>query len=124
MERANIIFDTIVPAQKEIKKRSINYLKRILKKRDGKRLELLDECGENWGGQFIAVTYDGGRHPEYNANICSQVKAVFLGKDGNVYLDIDDDDEYSIDRLNWNEIFDVANYIYDIALPYLKENKQ
>jgi hypothetical protein len=45
---------------------------------------------------------------------------VFL-KENHIYLDTEDDDEYSITNISLNELFDIANYVYQILMPTLKK---
>ena len=51
----------------------------------------------------VYVAYDGGNHPEYNSNVFSEVKAIFK-KRGKLYLDIEDDSAYPIERLDIFEL--------------------
>ena len=45
------------------------------------------------------VTYDGGNHPEYNANPFSPIQRIYL-KDGKIYLETEDADGLSFDDLD------------------------
>ena len=58
-----------------------------------------------------SVAYDGGNHPEYASNCFSSVYAIFK-KDGHVYLDIEDCEEYDIDNLSINELMDVTESVF------------
>ena len=120
MEKANELWEQKRPIEKEIEKRCIDYLKRTLKNREGNRLDFYDEDGEPYGNQYLCVTYDGGRHPEYASNAFSSVKGVFL-KENHIYLDTEDDDEYSITNISLNELFSIADYVYHILMPILKK---
>ena len=77
---------------------------------------LINLCKDNGGtievgeDDFICVTYDGGHHPEYATNAFSQVNAVFV-KGDKLYLDIEDDDEYGIERVPSSEVITIA---YDL----------
>jgi len=47
---------------------------------------------------YCYLTYDGGNHPEYAANLVSQCYGVGK-KNGKVYFRIEEDEEYEIDRV-------------------------
>ena len=74
---------------------------------DGSRINLLHEDG------FVkmCVSYDGGNHPEYNSNVFSDVYSVF-NKDGKIYLETEDTDEYDIDNLSTDELVGICELIY------------
>lgn len=59
---------------------------------------------------MICVNYDGGKHPEYASNCFSLVQTVYL-KDGKLYVDLEDDCEYPIDRLCAAELYEIANVV-------------
>ena len=93
--------DKLVPAIKQ-------YLVGLLKNNDGE----IDLSG--WDDS-VCVTYDGGRHPEYNSNPFSVVFRIFLGKNDSIFLEIEDCDEYGIDRLSYNEIIDVYEFVDEVT---------
>lgn len=47
----------------------------------------------------FCITYDGGRHPEYDANPFSQIQRIYL-KDGKIYVETEDADGLSFDDLD------------------------
>lgn len=53
------------------------------------------------------VTYDGGRHPEYDANPFSNVERVYLNN-GNIYLDTQDCSGYALENICAEEMMRVA----------------
>lgn len=114
MKKVNELLDIMQPMRKEVKKRCLAYLKRVLKKEDGGRLDFVDEDGNPRKNKFVCVTYDGGAHPEYAANAFSLVKAIYLNKDNKIVLDTDDDDEYSIEKVYWEEMVNIADYVYKV----------
>lgn len=63
-------------------------------------------------GEYVRVCYNGGNHPEYASNVFSSVGGVFI-EDNNIYFHIEDDDKYSIDNVNTNELLDVCSYIVE-----------
>lgn len=108
MERVKEILGQIRPLQEEACQRSKAYLKKVLEEAEGKRIDIdEEESGYLW------VTYDGGRHPEYNSNVFSVVHGVFLNEQGNICLDIADCEEYEIDRITWDDVVSIAEFVYD-----------
>lgn len=67
------------------------------------------------GGGGVCVTYDGGRHPEYDSNPYSTVYSVFL-KDGKIMLETEDCDEYEIDRIDTIELLGVCDFIENFCI--------
>lgn len=61
-----------------------------------------DEC--------VSVCYNGGAHPEYASNCYSIVRSVYI-KNGKIYLDIEDDDEYPISEITAIELVHVCDHI-------------
>lgn len=72
-----------------------------------KRIDLLDEDGY----PQMCVNYDGGNHPECNSNAYSDVRSIF-NKDGKIYVEIVDDDEYPIENLSTEELVEICEIIY------------
>jgi hypothetical protein len=68
------------------------YVKTILTEVDD-NIEVDTECFN------FCVTYDGGRHPEYDANPFSQIERIYL-KDGKIYVETEDADGLSFDDLD------------------------
>lgn len=85
-------------------------LKTCINKCLDKALESHDSCIEISSDVPCSVAYDGGNHPEYASNCFSSVNAIFK-KDGHVYLDIEDCEEYDIDSLSINELMDVTESV-------------
>lgn len=94
---------------------SMEYLMAELKKADGNIIGFFDENGEPIISEFC-VTYDGGRHPEYNANPFSTVYSVRL-ENGEILLDTEDCDEYPIKHLDKMEAISVADSVYHWSNP-------
>ena len=122
MKKVNELLDQMLPMRAEVKKRCLAYLKRMLKKAEGNRLDFYDEDGNGYGGEYVCVSYDGGRHPEYASNVFSSVRGIFLNDKGVVTLDTEDDDEYSMSSITWDELVNVADYVYRVLMPTLKKN--
>lgn len=61
------------------------------------------------------VTYDGGRHPEYNATPCAQVQLIEpLEKNGfkRFRVDMDVCEEYESDRFDIESVEVIFDYVY------------
>lgn len=87
----------------QLRKDCIDYLKDVLI-RKGSPLVFDVGC------QYVTVVYDGGNHSEYASNAFSLVNSVFTDN-GEIYLDIEDCNRYSIDRICASELYDVCDYI-------------
>ena len=38
-------------------------------------------------------------------------------------LETEDCEEYEIERIDWDELVDVADYVYKVLIPYFKKEK-
>lgn len=120
MKKVIKIYSQIQPMIEEIKKRSLDYIRAELEKADDNYISFVDDDGEPIGGDMVCVTYDGGSHPEYASDAFNMVKGVYLKyhegrKQMLIMLDTEDDDEYYIGNINWNEIYSVALFLYSIT---------
>ena len=97
--------------QREVKEHSVAYIKECLEKKGGS-ISFKDEDDEPYGGTFVCITYDGGNHPEYAANPYSDVQGIYM-KGDEVLVHCEDSDEVILKYLSWDEIFSIAEYIYD-----------
>lgn len=88
----------------KLRRESLAYLKELCEENGTINLEVLDV--------YVAVTYDGGNHPEYASNAFSDVIDVHLDEYGNVELCIDECDEYDTDRIDGGELGCLAMEIY------------
>ena len=101
--------ESIAETERKIKEGSLEYLKKVLKENGGRiSCEVKDD--------FISVPYDGGRHPEYASNEFSMVEEIYL-KDDKIYLAIEETDEYEIDRINDDDIYNLAMFVYEKVKP-------
>ena len=101
---------------RNLRKSCIDYIRGVLKGLDGEMIVLDPKSmDEEMQDEFQAVTvpYDGGNHPEYNSNCFSQVKAAYL-KGNDIYLDIDETDEYSIDNIDIQDVENIAELVKSI----------
>lgn len=118
MKEAKELFEAITPIRNQIANRCQAYLKKVLKKAENHTISFFDNEGEAIDNDYVSVIYDGGRHPEYASNAFSNVNAVFLNSKGRICLDIEDCDEYEIDNVSWDELYTIAEFVYEHALPY------
>ena len=88
-----------------IRRNSIKIIMELLSDAENNTIEISEE-------NMISVSYDGGNHPEYASNCFSNVNSVYLKNDV-IYLDIDDCDEYEIDRVNSEDVFNIAEVLVD-----------
>ena len=93
-------------AQK-LRNECIEYLTRVCKEHG--RIEF-DEDNDD---EYICIAYDGGNHPEYASNICSQCYAVKLNERGNISVEIEETDDYEHNRIETIEIYDIAFVVYN-----------
>ena len=101
---------------RNLRKSCIEYIRGVLKGLDGEMIVLDPKSmDEEMQDEFQAVTvpYDGGNHPEYNSNCFSQVNAAYL-KGNDIYLDIDETDEYSIDNIDIQDVENIAELVKSI----------
>ena len=101
---------------RNLRKSCIDYIRWVLKGLDGEMIVLDPKSmDEEMQDEFQAVTvpYDGGNHPEYNSNCFSQVNAAYL-KGNDIYLDIDETDEYSIDNIDIQDVENIAELVKSI----------
>lgn len=96
-----------------------NYINGILQERENKRLELwLDESG--W---YPTCAYDGGNHPEYASNCFSEIQSVYIDKNGELSLDLEDTKWYPISGVSTEDIVRLAEYIDEYFDELLKANE-
>ena len=102
-KKADELYDSILPTQRKVREYSEKYIKKVLEENGGSiDLDNDDDC--------ISVSYDGGNHPEYASNCFSMVYDVYL-EDGDIYLNTEDCDKYPIENLNWDEVYNIADYL-------------
>jgi len=82
------------------------YVKTILTEVSNNEVEVYDNYN-------YCVTYDGGRHPEYDANPYSQLQRIYL-KDGKIYVETEDADGLEFDYLDILDQKTVAECVADI----------
>jgi hypothetical protein len=105
LRKAGELYDSIIPIQREIREKSEKYLQMVLAEHNGSIA--FDDYDPD---TFVSVPYDGGNHPEYASNCFSVVYGIFSEK-GKIYLNTGDCSKMTIDDLNWDNVYDVAEYI-------------
>lgn len=118
MEKFQEIAERWLAEQRELRKACIEYLTGVLKEHGNKLT--WDECDMNAG---ISVSYDGGNHPEYASNVFSSVYGLSLDNKGNISIDTEDDSDYDIENVNTDEVYDIADFVENIVLPYQREEQ-
>ena len=106
IKKAGELYDSIIPIQNEIRQKSEKFIKKVLEENGGS-LDFDDYDVNNW----VSVPYDGGNHPEYASDCFSTVNGVFFDKDGDIALNIEDCSNYPIENINWDDVYNVAEYI-------------
>lgn len=88
-----------------------------------KETEAIHDMVEMMGGEvevdvdnddYPIITYDGGRHSEYNSTICACVTSVksFEKRGFKLFsVDIDECEDYECDRITFADIDQIYNYI-------------
>ena len=109
MNNASKMYDSVVGIQKAVKENCEEYIKIVLKENNGS-INFDDYDTDN----FVSVPYDGGNHPEYASNCFSTVYGVFMHKEGYVCLNTEDCDCYPLSDVDWDAVYDVAEYINEL----------
>ena len=102
-EEASKTFYDCMEIMHNVYETSLETIKAVLSETDGNSVEF-DEY------EMLTVPYDGGSHPEYASNCFSRVNSVYL-KNGEIYLNIEDCDEYHIERISYNDAFAIAEVL-------------
>ena len=91
---------------KRLREEVIEYLLYAVKKYGAiDFLEIDEDCN-------LCVSYDGGKHPEYESNLFSRVYSISLNKDNILCLDIEETPEYPIKYFSTSDLTEVAETIY------------
>jgi len=111
---------------------------RVLRKRlNDECIEFIKEVATAWQGKqfplqtinrefdvedaYCCIVYDGGNHPEYASNACSEVEGVFIDDKGKLALSIEDCGHYTIDRVDYCDLDTIA-YALDGGIVYMLDN--
>ena len=89
------------------------YIKKVLKENNNEISWNIDEVEDN----ILTVTYDGGNHPEYASTMASVVERIYVDN-GKLYFDLEDESQYSFDRIVVNDLMwvceDIMNNLENI----------
>jgi hypothetical protein len=108
LNQADVLYESIIPAQRGIRKKSEKYLQMALAEHGGS-IDFNDYDPE----EFVSVPYDGGNHPEYASNAFSVVNGVFINRRGVISLNTEDCSDYELEDVSWEEVYDLAEYLKD-----------
>lgn len=112
VNKFNQVFDEYINAKKNIREISLDMLKDICNRRVDKKISLenLKEYLDYNNDCYPVISYDGGNHPEYAANMYSTVDGFRLEND-TVIFDIEDSSDYSEDRVMTDDLIDLCDVI-------------
>lgn len=92
--------------RQELRQECVEYLTQATKENGLIEFNLQDD-------EYVFVSYDGGSHPEYEANLYSMVHSVSFNDDKNrLSIETDDADDYTVDRINTDELYSLALAVY------------
>lgn len=103
LDKAIITLECVMTESAKVFKK---YVKTILTEVSNNEVEVYEDC-------FYCVTYDGGRHPEYDANPYSMIQRIYL-ENGKIYLDTSDAEGLAFDDLDILDKKTVADCVADI----------
>ena len=92
----------------QLKQECVDYLTQVTKEKGLIEfdLEQYNEC--------VCISYDGGRHPEYDSDLYATVYGVSFNDDENrLSIDMEYNDDYTVDRLSADEIYTLALTVYN-----------
>ena len=92
----------------KLKQECIDYLTQVTKENGSIKFDLEQE------DEYVCVSYDGGKHPEYASNLYSTVYGVsFNDSENSLSIETEDDDDYSVDHLSVDEVYALALVVYN-----------
>lgn len=109
-ETINKAFNSYCDAAKELRKACIEYLSSVLSENNGNIVINEDD--------MPCICYDGGNHVEYASTMSSACYGAFT-QNNTIYLNIEDCDEYEIDRVPTDDLYSVCEAI-ETTLKYNK----
>lgn len=112
IKEINRLWDEYISVRRSLRRAIPEYLMEALMTFDHNCMELSDPArDEDEDRDCVYVTYDGGNHPEYATNPYSIVRYVYV-KNGEVFLHLDEDDEYSLDRVyDIGELAELVDFV-------------
>lgn len=103
MEKFKKAYNKWIKADKELGETSTEYLNKVLDDAPNNEITLSED-------NMVSVTYDGGNHPEYASDCYNMVNGVYK-KNGDIYLNTEDCDEYELENVSPIEIYWVADAV-------------
>ena len=92
----------------QLKQECVDYLTQVTKENGS------IEFNPQQDDEYVCVSYDGGRHPEYGSNLYSLVYSVsFNDNENRLSIETEDDDDYTVDRMSTDEIYTLALAVYN-----------
>lgn len=92
----------------QLKQECVDYLTQVTKENGSIKFDLEQE------DEYVCVSYDGGRHPEYGSNVYSTVYSISFNDDENrLSIETEDDDDYTVDRLSIDELYNLTLAVYN-----------
>ena len=104
-ERLDTLATRYYNADRRLRNTSLKFLKKLLK--EGGNIVL----DSNRIPEYVSVPYDGGNHPEYASNVFSTVNEIYLDLDGEIMLNIEDADRYSVDNVSTGDLYNIVGLI-------------
>lgn len=104
-ERLDTLATRYYNADRRLRNTSLKFLKKLLK--EGGNI-VLDSANIP---EYVSVPYDGGNHPEYASNVFSTVNEIYLDLDGEIMLNIEDVDRYSVDNISTGDLYNIVDLI-------------
>jgi hypothetical protein len=96
----------------------MEYITEKVKENGGEIVFDTDYDAEN-----INIMYDGGNHPEYASNCFSFLTRAYINDDS-LTFEIEDSNDYDVDRVNTDDLMAIAEAIHDSVIPRLNEEKE
>ena len=92
----------------QLKQECVDYLTQVTKENGSIKFDLDQE------DEYVCVSYDGGRHPEYDSDLYATVYGVSFNDDENrLSIDMEYNDDYTVDRLSADEVYTLALAVYN-----------
>lgn len=109
MRKFEVTYEAYAKLRSQLNKECIDFIKKVATAWKGKKFPLMTinrefdaECA------LCCIIYDGGNHPEYASNVCSEVENVYLDKTGDLVVDTEDCAGYDIYRVEYSDLETIA----------------
>ena len=116
MDNFEKIAEVWLEKSEELRTECETYLKGVLEKQEGQRIDWdYDELEELEIEDSVPyVAYDGGNHPEYASTLSSQLYGVYLNTYGEVCVELEESDEYEVDRIATSDLYNITVFIKEL----------